>query len=109
MYIYAVIIIHNGRFRFLPSMCRLRIRSVAVLKRLAARTQPWRTPEEMENASEIVPFTLTTLLNPIVKTPGEKNMPHKLRNVDDIRVRKISFWRSVPKGLYLVWWVRAMG
>ena len=23
MYIYAVIIIHNGRFRFLPSMCRL--------------------------------------------------------------------------------------
>ena len=34
---------------------------MAVLKRLAARTQPWRTPEEMENASEIVPFTLTTL------------------------------------------------
>ena len=25
MYIYAVIIIHNGRFRFLPSMCRLNI------------------------------------------------------------------------------------
>ena len=25
MYIYAVIIIHNGRFRFLPSMCRLRM------------------------------------------------------------------------------------
>ena len=23
MYIYAVIIIHNGRFRFLSSMCRL--------------------------------------------------------------------------------------
>ena len=39
----------------------LMIRPVAVLKRLAARTQPWRTPEEMENASEIVPFTLTTL------------------------------------------------
>ena len=34
---------------------------MAVLKRLAARTQPWLTPEEMENASEIVPFTLTTL------------------------------------------------
>ena len=34
---------------------------MAVLKRLAARTQPWRTPEEMDNASEIVPFTLTTL------------------------------------------------
>ena len=34
---------------------------MAVLKRLAARTQPWRTPEEMENASEMVPFTLTTL------------------------------------------------
>ena len=34
---------------------------MAVLKRLAARTQPWRTPEEMKNASEIVPFTLTTL------------------------------------------------
>ena len=34
---------------------------MAVLKRLAARTQPWRTPDEMENASEIVPFTLTTL------------------------------------------------
>ena len=34
---------------------------MAVLKRLAARTQPWRTPEEMENASEIVAFTLTTL------------------------------------------------
>ena len=34
---------------------------MAVLKRLAARTQPCRTPEEMENASEIVPFTLTTL------------------------------------------------
>ncbi len=25
MYIYAVIIIHNGRFRFLSSMCRLSI------------------------------------------------------------------------------------
>ena len=35
---------------------------MAVIKGLAARTQPWRTPEEMENASEIVPFTLTTLL-----------------------------------------------
>ena len=34
---------------------------MAVLKRLAARPQPWRTPEETENASEIVPFTLTTL------------------------------------------------
>ena len=34
---------------------------MAVLKRLAARTQPWRTPDEMENASETVPFTLTTL------------------------------------------------
>ena len=34
---------------------------MAVLKRLAARTQPRRTPDEMENASEIVPFTLTTL------------------------------------------------
>ena len=34
---------------------------MAVLKRLAARTQPWRTPEEMENTSEIVRFTLTTL------------------------------------------------
>ena len=42
-------------------MVLLSIRSVAVLKRLAARTQPWLTPEEMENASEIVPFTLTTL------------------------------------------------
>ena len=29
---------------------------MAVLKRLAARTQPWRTPDEIENASEIVPF-----------------------------------------------------
>ena len=37
------------------------IRSVAVLKRWAARTQPWRKSEEMENASEIVPFTLITL------------------------------------------------
>ena len=26
MYIYAVIIIHNGRFRFLSSMCRLKRR-----------------------------------------------------------------------------------
>ena len=34
---------------------------MAVLKRLTARNQPWRTPEEMENASEIVPFSLTTL------------------------------------------------
>ena len=34
---------------------------MAVLKRLATRTQPCRTPDEMENASEIVPFTLTTL------------------------------------------------
>ena len=31
------------------------------LKKLAARTQPWRTHEEMDNASEIVPFTLATL------------------------------------------------
>ena len=34
---------------------------MVVLKRLAARTQHWLTPVEMENASEIVPFTLTTL------------------------------------------------
>ena len=34
---------------------------MAVLKRSAARTQPWRIPEEMENVSEIVLFTLTTL------------------------------------------------
>ena len=34
---------------------------MAVLKRFASRTQPWRTPDEMENASEIVPFTLNTL------------------------------------------------
>ena len=39
----------------------LRIQSVAVLKRLAARTHPWRTHEEIENASEMGPFTLTTL------------------------------------------------
>ena len=28
---------------------------------VAARTEPCRTPEEMENASEIIPFTLITL------------------------------------------------
>ena len=34
---------------------------MAVLKRLAARTEPWRTHEKMENASEMAPFTLTIL------------------------------------------------
>ena len=33
MYIYAVIIIHNGRFRFLPSMCRLTFTTVDVYSR----------------------------------------------------------------------------
>ena len=34
---------------------------MAVLKRLAVRTQPRWTPEEIENASEMVTFTLTTI------------------------------------------------
>ena len=38
MYIYAAIIIHNGRFRFLPSMCRLTIDlvvSMELIKQIA--------------------------------------------------------------------------
>ena len=31
MYIYAVIIIHNGRFRFLSSMCRLNKGSIFII------------------------------------------------------------------------------
>ena len=59
---------------------------MAVLKRLAARTQPWRTPEEMENTSEIVPFNLTTLW------------------VDEYRVLIDKFWWyansfNVPEGV----------
>ena len=34
---------------------------MAMFKTLATRTKPCGTPEEMENASEIVSFTLTTL------------------------------------------------
>ena len=34
---------------------------MAVLKRLAARTQPCRTPDEMVNGSVRLPFTCTIL------------------------------------------------
>ena len=40
---------------------RERIRSLAVLKRLAARTQPYRTPDEIVNGFVRLPFTRTIL------------------------------------------------
>ena len=60
MYIYAVIIIHNGRFRFLPSMCRLTMHSIsprgasAIYTSAGLRLKFWPSHDEDATTAEFV-------------------------------------------------------
>ena len=77
---------------------------MAVLKRLAARTQPWRTPEEMENASEIVLFSLTTLwvdeYRVLMISTSFGGMPIDLRMLKGRRWRKCCFAHFSTNSFY---------